>query len=185
MMARLAPRTLSKVRTIRSSRAWVSTWMVTSSGIASLSIRWRTKSKSVCDAEGKATSISLKPIATSVSNMRRLRSPFIGSISAWLPSRRSELHQIGGDDDGARRPGAIGKLHRREGVDTWWTDLSAWRSRTFSGLTWSDSPSAPIDQRKAGHRLGPRVQLEMWGEECARYARSSRPGPSRAPVNTV
>src|SRR5215470_8371169 len=69
--------------------------MMTSSGTASVSIRWRTKSKSVCEAEGKATSISLKPTRTSASNMRRLRSPFIGSISAWFPSRRSELHHTG------------------------------------------------------------------------------------------
>ena len=29
-------------------------------------------------------------------NMRSLRSASIGSISAWLPSRRSTLHQTGG-----------------------------------------------------------------------------------------
>ena len=59
------------------------------------SISRRTKSNSVCDAEGKPTSISLKPIFTSISNMRSLRSLSIGSISAWLPSRRSTLHQTG------------------------------------------------------------------------------------------
>src|SRR6476661_8099964 len=32
---------------------------------------------------------------TSSSNMRRLRSGVIGSISAWLPSRRSTAHQRG------------------------------------------------------------------------------------------
>src|SRR5882724_13425594 len=32
---------------------------------------------------------------TRVSNIRILRSGPIGSISAWLPSRRSTLHQIG------------------------------------------------------------------------------------------
>src|SRR5581483_620674 len=32
---------------------------------------------------------------TSVSNIRILRSGPIGSISAWLPSRKSTLHQIG------------------------------------------------------------------------------------------
>jgi hypothetical protein len=45
---------------------------------------------------GKPTSISLKPIFTSCSNMRTLRSMSMGSISAWLPSRRSTLHQTGG-----------------------------------------------------------------------------------------
>src|SRR5262249_5826956 len=56
---------------------------------------WRTKLKSVSEADGKPTSISLKPSFTSVSNMRSLRSGPIGSISAWLPSRKSTLHQIG------------------------------------------------------------------------------------------
>ena len=46
-------------------------------------------------ATGNPTSISLKPIATSVSNMRRFRTGSIGSISAWLPSRRSTAHQRG------------------------------------------------------------------------------------------
>src|SRR5665647_3256380 len=34
-------------------------------------------------------------MSTSSSNMRSLRSGFIGSISAWLPSRRSTAHQRG------------------------------------------------------------------------------------------
>ena len=61
----------------------------------------RTKSNSVCEADGKPTSISLKPMATSISNMRSLRATSIGSISAWLPSRRSTLHQTGGRDSTA------------------------------------------------------------------------------------
>ena len=32
---------------------------------------------------------------TSSSNMRRLRAGLIGSISAWLPSRRSTAHHSG------------------------------------------------------------------------------------------
>ena len=84
------------VRRMRCSRAWVSTSMVTSSGIWPPSISSRTKSKSVCDAEGKATSISLKPILHKVWNRRSLRSAFIGSNRDWLPSRRSVLIQIGG-----------------------------------------------------------------------------------------
>ena len=47
------------VRSIRSSRAWVSTETVTSSGIWSPSISCRTKSKSVWLADGKPISISL------------------------------------------------------------------------------------------------------------------------------
>src|SRR5437763_9020378 len=69
--------------------------MVTSSGTRSSSTRWRTKSKSGWLAEGKPTSISLKPIFTTVSNMRRLRTGSIGSMRAWLPSRRSTEHQRG------------------------------------------------------------------------------------------
>jgi hypothetical protein len=69
--------------------------MMTSSGIRSSSISWRTKSKSVCDADGKPTSISLKPHFTSRSNIRRLRSESMGSMRAWLPSRRSTLHHRG------------------------------------------------------------------------------------------
>ncbi len=56
----------------------------------------RAKSKSVCEAEGKPISISLKPMSSSRLNMRALRSWPIGSISAWLPSRRSTEHQTGG-----------------------------------------------------------------------------------------
>ena len=56
--------------------------MVTSSGMCFSSISLRTKSKSVCDADGKATSISLKPMAHSRLNMRILRSMFIGSNKA-------------------------------------------------------------------------------------------------------
>src|SRR6185503_8882141 len=37
-----------------------------------------------------------KPVRTSMSNMRRLRAASMGSISAWLPSRRSTLHHNGG-----------------------------------------------------------------------------------------
>ena len=82
---------------MRSSRHWVRTWMVTPSGMRSSSISSRTKSKSVCDAAGKPTSISVKPISTRRSHMRRLRTESIGSTSAWLPSRRSTEHQIGAD----------------------------------------------------------------------------------------
>ena len=69
--------------------------MVTSSGIRFSSISRRTKLNSVCEADGKPTSISLKPMFTSSWNISSLRSTLIGSISAWLPSRRSVLSQIG------------------------------------------------------------------------------------------
>src|SRR5262245_35233245 len=56
---------------------------------------WRMKSKSGWLAAGKPTSISLNPMSTTASNMRSLRAGSIGSISAWLPSRRSTEHHSG------------------------------------------------------------------------------------------
>ncbi len=56
---------------------------------------WRMKSKSGWLAEGNPTSTSLKPIWTTVSNIRSFRAGSIGSMSAWLPSRRSTEHQSG------------------------------------------------------------------------------------------
>ena len=95
-MAFLAPTAEATVRRISSSRDWVSTMMVTSSGMRFSSTSWRTKSKSVCEADGKPTSISFRPICTSISKKRSFFSVLIGSIKAWLPSRRSVLIQIGG-----------------------------------------------------------------------------------------
>jgi hypothetical protein len=53
------------------------------------------KSNSVFEAEGKPTSISLNPHFTSVWNNSNFWLTFIGTASAWLPSRRSTLHQMG------------------------------------------------------------------------------------------
>ena len=78
-----------------SCRHCTSTWISTSSGIMFSSMIRRWKSKSVCDAEGKPTSISLNPTSTSVWNSASFRSESIGSISAWFPSRRSTLAQRG------------------------------------------------------------------------------------------
>src|SRR5438552_9219144 len=50
---------------------------------------------SVFEAEGKPTSISLKPHLTSVWNNSSFWLTFIGTASAWLPSRRSTLHHKG------------------------------------------------------------------------------------------
>ena len=58
-MAFGAPSQATKVRSISSGRHCVSTWMVTSSGIAPSVMISRTKSKSVWLADGKPTSISL------------------------------------------------------------------------------------------------------------------------------
>src|ERR1035437_896187 len=55
----------------------------------------RLKANSVFDADGKPTSISLKPIFTSAWNNSSFCDTFIGTASAWLPSRKSTLHQRG------------------------------------------------------------------------------------------
>ena len=65
---------------------------------------------------GKPTSISLRPTCTNVLKKRIFFAASIGSISDWLPSRRSELSQIGawvmafdgGCDRGCRWPGRHG-----------------------------------------------------------------------------
>ena len=45
-----------------------------------------------------------------------LRAGVIGSIRAWLPSRRSVDSQRGARGDRLRRPGAVGQVDRREGA---------------------------------------------------------------------
>src|SRR4051794_12471061 len=55
----------------------------------------RMNSNSVPDAAGKPTSICLNPQRTSASNSSSFCATFIGTASAWLPSRRSTLHQMG------------------------------------------------------------------------------------------
>src|SRR5438094_782026 len=50
---------------------------------------------SIWEALGNPTSISLKPILTSISKYSSFSSTLIGWARAWLPSRRSTLHQIG------------------------------------------------------------------------------------------
>src|SRR5262245_57851592 len=55
----------------------------------------RLKLNSVLEADGKPTSISLKPHVTSVWKSSSFWLTFIGTARAWLPSRRSTLHQIG------------------------------------------------------------------------------------------
>ncbi len=94
-MARGAPRIDSKVRSISSSFDWTSTCTQTSSGMRFSSMRRRVKSNSICEAEGKPISISLKPIFTSRAKYSSFSSTLMGTASAWLPSRRSTLHQVG------------------------------------------------------------------------------------------
>src|SRR5208282_5925082 len=55
----------------------------------------RLNANSVFDAEGKPTSISLKPHFTRVWKSSSFWLTFMGTASAWLPSRKSTLHQRG------------------------------------------------------------------------------------------
>ena len=78
----LAPMRLSTVFSIKSSRACTRHWIVTSSGMRFSSMRRRLKLNSVFEAEGKPTSISLKPHFTNASNMSSFWLTFIGTASA-------------------------------------------------------------------------------------------------------
>jgi hypothetical protein len=107
-IAVFAPSRLSKLRTIRSRRDCVSTWMATSSGTRPVCTSPLMKSNSVAPALGKPTSISFRPTFTSRSKKRVFFSASIGSINAWLPSRRSVDSQRGAAAivrDGHRRSG--------------------------------------------------------------------------------
>src|SRR5690348_13547213 len=95
MITLLAPTSDSNVRSIKSSRACTSTWSHTSSGARCSSISLRLKANSVFEADGNPTSISLKPHFNSVWKSSSFWLTFIGTASAWLPSRRSTLHQMG------------------------------------------------------------------------------------------
>ena len=65
MIAFSHPSKLSIVLLINSSLDWVRTWIVTSLGMCPSKINSLTKLKSVSDADGNPTSISLYPISTS------------------------------------------------------------------------------------------------------------------------
>ena len=121
----------SNVRSIRCLRHCTSTTIVTSSGIRSSSTSVRMKSKSAFDADGKPTSISLKPISTSSLNRRRLRSPSIGLISAWLPSRRSTDTHCGAVV--RRRRARSGRAARRRRRDGSGGRACSWRKRLLDG----------------------------------------------------
>ena len=94
-MAWLQPSIDSNVLSICSSLHCDRTCTQTSSGISRRSTSWRRKSYSIWLAAGNPTSISLKPILVRSSNISIFSVTTIGSISAWLPSRRSTLHQTG------------------------------------------------------------------------------------------
>ena len=112
-MARFAPASDSMVRSIRTGRACVSTSMLTSSGMdhpRSGCARNRSRSARLPEGHLDFGSRSRRACGTC-----QLLSAFIGSNSAWLPSRRSVLiHR--GLVDGPVRPGPVGEPDRREGA---------------------------------------------------------------------
>ena len=93
--------------------------------------------------------------------MRRLRSGVIGSISAWLPSRRSTAHQRGAVGGDRVRPGAVGQDDGGEGgvaVDRHprgllriaYVRVLAWAAaRSRSWLLWRGLDSAPVGRSAA------------------------------------
>src|SRR3954454_16240827 len=124
--------------------------MVTSSGTRSSSTRARTKSKSGWEADGKPTSISLNPICTSVANMRRFRSMSIGSIRAWLPSRRSTAHHLG-----ARRIVADGQVRSASGTGSYGRYTS---NGIFFGCTGWGGIGAVLGRVESGKQKTPRPE---------------------------
>ncbi len=97
-MADLVPSMAWNVLWMRCSLAWTRTWMVTSLGMRFSLTSLRRKLNSVSDADGKPTSICLKPILTRRSKYSSFSSMLIGTGSDWLPSRRSTLAQMGGEE---------------------------------------------------------------------------------------
>ena len=81
---------ISTVRRISSSRACVSTMIVTSSGISFCSMRSRTVWKSVSDADGNPTSISLRPTPH-----EHLEQPLLGLAAHRLEQRLVAVAKVG------------------------------------------------------------------------------------------
>ena len=121
-----AAQRLSTVRRISSSRACVSTMSVTSSGTSFCSMRSRTVWKSVSDADGNPTSISLRP-----TRAQRLEQPLLGLAAHGLEQRLVAVAQIRAAPHRHRSQLARGPLPVRQvdgaemgGIS--WKDLSAW-----------------------------------------------------------
>src|ERR1700754_1896607 len=108
-------------------------------------------------------------MATSSMNMRRLRSGDIGSINAWLPSRRSTAHQRGAVS--MRRVGQV--RSGRSTPNCSWYDayrwngmrLARWRAIGFSEAGCADFAAATSDI--AGVLLR---QEESWGAPSGDWA---------------
>mgnify|MGYP003693538251 CR=1 FL=1 len=113
----------------------------------------------------------MKPVFTSASNMRRLRSAFIGSISAWLPSRRSELHQTGTwvmTLDGQVRSA---KLDRRKGAVLLGRVVQHRMLLMSSGANEALKPAPDL--------MGGRAELSFWAQ-----SQEHRPWPGRGTTTT-
>src|SRR4051812_10859201 len=116
---------------------------------------------------------------TSSSNIRFLRSGVIGSMRAWLPSRRSTAHQRGavvvtvaGQVRSARTTGVKGAerwIGIREGccgLRTWgWAERGCC-SFTF-GLLWRGLDSAPVGGQRRRERAKLRGEGADLGEGLA------------------
>ena len=141
--------------------------MATSSGTSPPSMRRRVKSNSIWEAEGKPTSISLNPILTSISKNSIFSSTLIGCARAWLPSRRSTLHQVGarvivrfGHWRSGRGTGGRGRISGQ--------DLAACRGRVEIGGNRAGA------QRRPGRRDGRGERGEPGLRTTRRFAASSR-----------
>ena len=121
--------------------------------------------------------------------MRRLRTGSIGSMSAWLPSRRSTAHQMGA---AARCAGSAtcGRGARRSGTNGWYFSKGICSGVTGSGGIAAllaavgsgpenERTSWPLGRRRFGEcRRGTRLHEE---EE----AEGSRSSPTRVPVRAA
>src|SRR5439155_22377 len=169
---------------MRSGRHWVRTWMRTSSGIRSSEMMRRTKSKSGWLADGKPTSISLKPICTSVSNIFSLRAGSIGSMSAWLPSRRSTAHHRG-----ARSIWTLGQ-RRSESASGSGRKGTYLSNGIFLGLTDSGGMTSPVGCQGKEKPPGRKAQEAKGEHRQAAFASHKqeddrRDGPGRHDEQSV
>ena len=134
--------------------------MVTSSGMRPSSIKRRLKANSVLEADGKPTSISLKPHFTSASKSSSFCDTFIGTASAWLPSRRSTLHQVGAavrTRSGQRRSGRLTGWNGRY-FDAGFFNMAAW----FRGVVGPQVAPRVVENKKPHGRVAAAGREASW-----------------------
>jgi hypothetical protein len=167
--------------------AWVSTWMVTSSGISVLldELAARSRSRSAGAREADLDLLVAHPHQQV--EHPRLRSGLIGSIRAWLPSRRSTAHQRGpGDALGPARCGRVDTGRRAQVTVT----LPAAPHRQIHDAkhgtrlpgalvrTEGDAAVTDVSVNEAYDGLGATWQL-LWDGLPARFPRRQGPVPRR------